>query len=75
MRDFHTISLAGGKHNWDKVEERMKELQLSSKSEYVQQLVDKDINMSHNRWKYNLRIVEIVTLILLAMICLLLIMR
>jgi len=67
VKSTHTISLAGGKHSWEDVDERARSLGLA-RSEYIQNLVDADFDNSKKKIYPSLW--EIIVLLILAVLTL-----
>lgn len=68
MPDTHTISMEGSKYSWDDADHRVNRLNKKTRSEYIQFLVERDID------RYNIKIgfTEVILIIILAMVSLLL---
>jgi len=68
MPDTHTISMEGSKYSWADADHRVNHLNKKTRSEYIQFLVERDID------RYNIKIgfTEVILIIILAMVSLLL---
>jgi hypothetical protein len=67
VKDCHTISMDGSKYSWEQADKRADQLDLE-RSEYIYQLVEKDIDGK----KRDYRIIDIIVVCILFVIILLL---
>jgi len=63
--DYHTISMASSEYTWDDVDKRIKETGSRNRSQYIQNLIENDLNP-----KKRVKIIEVVILLILAIIVL-----
>ena len=70
MTDCHTISMASSKLSWEDVDERVRQVGFNNRSQYIQYLVEKDIE--RKRFE-NVKITEIMMLMMMAVIILMLV--
>lgn len=70
-KDCHTISMDGSKLSWKDADERAKQIGFKERSQYVQYLIERDIE--HKRFE-NIKIREIIMFMMLALIVLMLVM-
>jgi len=70
MFDNKTISMDASKLSWEDVDKRVKQIGFNNRSQYIQYLVEKDIE--RKRFE-NVKITEIMMLIMMATILLMLV--
>jgi len=70
MTDTHTISMDASKLSWEDVDKRARSIGFKKRSQYIQYLVEKDIE--RKRFE-NIKITEIMMLIMMAAILLMLV--
>ena len=67
VKDFHSISMAGSKYSWEQADIRANSLNLD-RSEYVQQLIEKDLDGKQKDYRF----IDIIMMCVLFVIVLLL---
>jgi len=70
MIDHHSISMAASKLSWEDVDKRVKQIGFNNRSQYIQYLVEKDIEKKRFE---NVKITEIMMLMMMAAILLMLV--
>jgi len=70
MVDAHSISMAASKLSWEDVDKRARSIGFNGRSQYIQYLVEKDINRSRIDEKYITWVLMSITFVMVLLLLL-----